>query len=153
MRVLCREPSRWSKLRTQGAYRFWYRQSPRYFNTIEDIDHDTPSLDVSGMTFVYLDMLGHLHWFVAVPPQREPIGNINSSPQDWSLPFRAAGLEIANFQPVTSTTVPLHAYDVRMAWEGSDPAQPDLKVHIEAAAFRGKLIYFETIYPWDLQRR
>jgi MFS family permease len=145
--------SRWSRLRTQGAYRFWYRQSPRYFTTIEDIDQDTPALDVSGMTLVYLDMLGHLHWFVGVPPQREPPANMNDSAPDWSVPFREAGLEIASFQSVVSTFVPLHAYDVRMAWEGSDPAQPDLKVHIEAAAFHGKLVYFETIYPWDQPTR
>jgi serine/threonine-protein kinase len=145
--------SRWSRLRTQGAYRFWYRQSPRYFTTIEDIDQDTPALDVSGMTLVYLDMVGHLHWFIGVPPQREPSANINDSAPDWSVPFREAGLEIASFQPVVSTFVPLHASDVRMAWEGSDPAQPDLKVHIEAAAFHGKLVYFETIYPWDQPTR
>lgn len=145
--------SRWSMLRTQGAYRFWYRQSPRYFDTIDDIDNDTPALDVSGMTLVYLDMLGRLHWFVGVPPQREPTGNINGSAPDWSIPFRAAGLEMATFHPVTSTFVPLHAYDMRMAWEGSDPNQPDLKVHIEAAAFRGKFVYFETIYPWDQATR
>ena len=145
--------SRWSRLRTQGAYRFWYRQTPRYFATIGNIDEDTPALDVSGMTLVYLDMLGHLHWFVGVPPQREPPANINDSAPDWSLPFREAGLDIAKFQPVVSTFVPLHAYDVRMAWEGSDPAQPDLKVHIEAAAFHGKFVYFETIYPWDQATR
>lgn len=145
--------SRWSRLRTQGAYRFWYRQSPRYFATIDDIDANSPALDVSGMTLVYLDMLGHLHWFVGVPPQREPPGNISGSAPDWSIPFRAAGLEMASFQPVSSTFVPLHAYDVRMAWEGPAPAQPDLTVHIEAAAFRGKLVYFETIYPWDQATR
>ena len=145
--------SRWSRLRTQGAYRFWYRQSSRYFDTIADLDEHTPALDVSGMTLVYLDMLGHLHWFVGVPPQREPAGNLNQGAPDWSIPFRAAGLELASFHPVPSTFVPLHAYDVRTAWEGTDPAEPDSKVHIEAAAFRGKLVYFETMYPWDQATR
>jgi hypothetical protein len=45
--------------------------------------------------------------------------------------------------------VPLHAFDARAAWDGTDPAQPEHRVHVEAAAFHGKLIYFETIYPWD----
>jgi len=54
------------------SYRFWYRQSPRYFETIESIGVDVPALDVSGMTAVYLDMEGRLHWFIGVPPQREP---------------------------------------------------------------------------------
>jgi len=147
-------PARWTKLRTEGpgAYRFWYRQSPRYFETVEEIAVDRPALDVSGMTSVYLDMAGRLHWFVGVPPQREPATSTQATP-DWSLPFHEAGLDMANFQPVASTWVPLHAYDARAAWDGTDPAQPDSKIHVEAAAFHGRLIYFETIYPWDQPAR
>lgn len=142
--------TRWEKMRNlgPGPYRFWYRQSPRYFETLEGIQVDKPALDVSGMASVYLDMEGRLHWFIGVPPQREPQGIQNPTP-DWSIPFHEAGLELTNFQPVTSTWVPLHAYDVRAAWDGVDPAQPENKIHVEAAAFRGKPVYFETIYPWD----
>jgi serine/threonine-protein kinase len=54
----------------------------------------------------------------------------------------------------------LHAYDTRSAWDGVDPAHAQIKsadtsgqtagnTHVEAAAFRGKVVYFETIYPWD----
>jgi hypothetical protein len=150
-------PTRWEKMRTEGPgpYRFWYRQSPRYFETFEDIQVDRPALDVSGMASVYLDMEGRLHWFIGVPPQREPPREplreppVEHPPPDWSSPFREAGLDLSNFQPVASTWVPLHAYDARAAWDGADPLQPEHKIHVEAAAFRGKLIYFETIYPWD----
>jgi serine/threonine-protein kinase len=147
-------PERWQKMRAggPGPYRYWYRQSPRYFETFEDIEVDKPALDVSGMASVYLDMAGRLHWFVAVPPQREPPVDPNATAivaPDWSLPFREAGLDIANFKSVPSTSIPLHAYDARAAWDGPDPAHPELNTHVEAAAFRGKLIYFETIYPWD----
>jgi hypothetical protein len=148
-------PERWEKMRAggPGPYRFWYRQSPRYFQSYENILVDRPALDVSGMASLYLDMEGRLHWFIAVPPQREPPadlqgGNTNTAP-DWSLPFREAGLDIANFKSVPSTSIPLHAYDSRAAWDGPDPEHPELNTHVEAAAFRGKLIYFETIYPWD----
>jgi len=142
--------TRWNRLRTEGpgAYRFWYRESPRYFETTETIQVDRPALDVSGMTSLYLDMEGRLHWFVGVPPQREPPVGENARP-DWTVPFREAGLEMANFKEVASTSVPLHAYDTRSAWDGADPAHPELKTHVEAAAFRGKPVYFETIYPWD----
>lgn len=145
-------PTRWDKLRVEpGPYRFWYRESPRYFETFEDVEVDKPALDVSGMTSVYLDMKGRLHWFIGVPPQREPQLPPGGQPPkpDWSVPFVAAGLDLANFRPATSTWVPLHAYDERAAWEGADPARPEIKIHVEAAAFRGKLIYFETVYPWD----
>jgi serine/threonine-protein kinase len=142
--------TRWNRLRGEGpgAYRFWYRESPRYFNTTERIFVDQPALDVSGMTSLYLDMEGRLHWFIGVPPQREPPGGESARP-DWSIAFREAGLDMANFREVASTSVPLHAYDTRAAWDGADPAHPELKTHVEAAAFRGKPVYFETIYPWD----
>jgi predicted Ser/Thr protein kinase len=146
--------TRWQKLGNAGPgfYRYWYRQSPRYFESVENIEVDKPALDVSGMTSLYLDMSGQLHWFVAVPPQREPQES-ERAPADWSTGFRSAGLEIKNFQPVTSTWVPLQAYDERAAWEGFDATQPQDKIHVEAAAFHGKLVYFETIYPWDLSLR
>jgi predicted Ser/Thr protein kinase len=147
-------PTRWQKMRTEGPgpYRFWYRQSPRYFEGVDDIEVDKPALDVSGMASIYLDMEGRLHWFIGVPPQREPPSDapkVEPRAADWATPFHEAGLDIANFQPVTSTWVPLHAYDARAAWDGADPAQPEHKIHVEAAAFRGRLVYFETIYPWD----
>jgi tRNA A-37 threonylcarbamoyl transferase component Bud32 len=147
-------PERWEKMRNiaPGPYRYWYRQSPRYFETSETIAVDKPALDISGMTSLYLGVNGQLHWFLAVPPQREP----QTSEQvkvDWSIPFRAAGLDIKNFQPVTSTWIPLHAYDERAAWDGVDATNPNEKVHVEAAAYHGRLVYFDTIYPWDRSAR
>jgi predicted Ser/Thr protein kinase len=147
-------PQRWEKMRNiaPGPYRYWYRQSPRYFETIESIRVDKPALDISGMTSLYLGVNGQLHWFLGVPPQREP----QTSEQvkvDWSIPFRAAGLDLKNFQPVTSTWIPLHAYDERAAWDSIDVTDPNKKVHVEAAAYHGRLVYFDTIYPWDRSAR
>jgi serine/threonine-protein kinase len=146
--------TRWDRLRTEspGPYRFWYRQSPRYFVSGGDLTVDNPALDVSGMTSMYLDMEGHLHWFVRVPPQREAADEKQSAP-DWSVAFREAGLDLATFKPAPSTWIPLHAYDARAAWDGVDPKRPENNVHVEAASFRGKPIYFETIFPWDQPSR
>jgi serine/threonine-protein kinase len=147
-------PQRWEKMRSiaPGPYRYWYRQSPRYFETIETIEVDKPGLDISGMASLYLDVNGHLHWFLGVPPQREPQTSEHVN-VDWSIPFHAAGLDLKNFQPVTSTWVPLHAYDERAAWDGIDTTNPNEKVHVEAAAYHGRLVYFDTIYPWDRSAR
>jgi hypothetical protein len=101
---------------------------------------------------LYLDVNGRLHWFLGVPPQREPETSEHIN-VDWSIPFHAAGLDLENFQPVTSTWIPLHAYDERAAWDGIDVTHPNDKIHIEAAAFHGKLVYFDTIYPWDRSAR
>jgi hypothetical protein len=123
---------RWDKLRTEspGPYRFWYRDSPRYFEASDEIAVDTPALDVSGMSSLYLDLDGRLRWFAHVPPQREPPAGVTSA-VDWSSLFREAGLDLATFQKATSTWVPLHAYDERAAWDGVDPLRPEQKVHVE----------------------
>ncbi len=143
--------TRWARLRTDAAagYRFWYRQSPRYLVTREDVTFEQPAQAVSGMTGVYLDMQGHLHYFVGVPPQREAAPQSPRPAPDWSHFFNAAGLDQTRFQPVASTWVPPYASDARAAWDGSDPAQPEHTIHVEAAAFAGQPVYFETIYPWD----
>jgi len=150
-----KSPNRWDRLRTEkpGPYRFWYRESPRYLDTSEGfVTPDNPPLNISGMTMIYLDTDGRLHWFLHVPPQREPNpGTVN--PLDWSPLFHEAGFDMARFQQVPSTWVPLAAYDERLAWDGGDSLRPDQKVHIEAAAFRGKPVYFETTYPWDQPTR
>jgi len=147
-------PQRWEKMRSiaPGPYRYWYRQSPRYFETIDTIEVDKPALDISGMASLYLDVNGHLHWFLGVPPQRDPQTSEHIN-VDWSIPFHAAGLDLKNFQPVTSTWVPLHAYDERAAWDGINITDQNEKVHVEAAAYHGRVVYFDTIYPWDRSAR
>ena len=149
-----RSPNRWERLRTENAqYRFWYRESPRYFETAAgEVEADHPALDVSGMTTLYLDMDGRLHWFRHVPPQRET-SPVTQQLMDWSSMFREAGLDINAFQKVASTWIPLHAYDERVAWDGADPLHPDQKLHVEAASLHGRPVYFETTYPWDLAAR
>jgi serine/threonine-protein kinase len=150
--------NRWDKLKTgqPSAFYFWYRQSPRYLQTsgVEAIRADNPPEIVSGMVRVLLDSQGQLRFFSAVPPQREEAVSVEKLPQpDWSALFAEAGFNQANFQAVESTWVPQHAYDVRAAWDGAYPAQPAMKIHVEAAAYRGKPVYFEVINPWDQPTR
>ena len=38
--------------------------------------------------------------------------------------------------------------DARAAWTGSLAERPDIPMRIEAAAYRGKPVYFELIGPW-----
>jgi serine/threonine-protein kinase len=44
----------------------------------------------------------------------------------------------------------LTAYDVRAAWTGVYPDQPDIPIRIEAAAYRGKTVHFAVVAPWSL---
>ena len=49
--------------------------------------------------------------------------------------------------------MPLAWGDARAAWKGSWPGRPDVPVRIEAAAYRGKPIYFEIVAPWSRAER
>ncbi len=150
--------NRWDKLKMgqPSAFYFWYRQSPRHLQSsgAETISPDDPPEIFSGMVRVLLDTQGQLRFFSAVPPQREEaVSGEKPSAPDWSALFAEAGFNQSNFQTVESTWVPQHAYDVRAAWDGVYPARPEIKIHLEAAAYRGKPVYFEVINPWDQPAR
>ena len=148
-------PTRWQRLQAgqPATIYFWYRQSPRPFDVRNglDVTEDTPARDVSGMTTVTLDTLGRLRSFHAVPPQRTSPDGTTPTP-DWSSLFAESGLDQSQLQPVSPLWTPPYASDTRAAWAGSYPNQPDIKIHVEAAAFAGKPVYFEIFYAWSEPR-
>ncbi len=156
--------TRWDNLET-GAFVFWYRGSPRPLVTtnaskdspmLSTVWMDDPPLDVSGMTLVELNPLGRLTRFVAVPPQVEKPAVANASPNgmpDWASLFSAAGLDLSKWSSATPEWTPPTYGDARAAWTGSLAERPDTPMRIEAAAYRGKPIYFELIGPWTHTQR
>ena len=149
--------TRWDNLET-GAFVFWYRGSPRplalsssLFSSDAPIagfvSPDDPPLDVSGMTLVSLNPLGRLTQFIAVPPLVEKSAGVASSP-DWAPLFSAAGLDPSKWPPAQPIWAPPVYGDARAAWTGSLAERPDIPMRIEAAAYRGKPVYFELIGPW-----
>lgn len=140
----------WKKLETGQplGYYFWYRQSPRPMppGSIK-VTQSNPPVDASGMAKVILDMRGRLVEFYAVPPQ------VDTSPStiqpDWSAAFAQAGLDIANFKQVESVWVPPTYADARVAWEGAYADHADIAIRVEAASYRGRLVYFQIIPPWE----
>ena len=152
-------PARWKDLaggRPAGMF-FWYRQSPAYLvplsiATLTFVSEDDPPPLTSGMAAVRLDPLGRLIAFEAVPPQ--VVGTPTaSSPPDWSPLFTEAGLDPARFSPMTPERLPPTYADARMAWVESRPERIDRPFRIEAAAYRGKPVYFELLGPWSRPAR
>jgi len=152
--------TRWDHLET-GAFVFWYRGSPRPLaagNIFSDapirgvVWTDDPPLDVSGMTLIQLNPLGRLTQFVAVPPQVEKTPGVASSP-DWTPLFSAAGLDPSRWPPAQPMRTPPVYSDARAAWTGSLAERPDFPMRIEAAAYRGRPVYFELIGPWTRPER
>jgi hypothetical protein len=148
--------TRWDHIDT-GAIVFWYRGSPRplaSWNIFSDapglgaVWTDDPSLDKSGMTLVELTPLGRLTHLIAIPPQVEKAEGA-ASPPDWALLFSAAGLDPVKWPSARPLWTPPFYSDARAAWTGSLAERPDVPMRIEAAAYRGKPVYFELIGPWS----
>jgi hypothetical protein len=154
--------TRWDNLET-GAFVFWHRGSPRPLAArssffISDapilgfVWMDDPPLDVSGMTLVRLTPRGRLTQLIAVPPQVEKAGTV-SSPPDWVPLFSAAGLDASKWLSAPPTWIPPVYSDARAAWTGSLAERSNVPMRIEAAAYRGKPVYFELIGPWTRPER
>ena len=127
---------------------FWYRESPspapaeRNLNVV--VGYTDPPLERPGAIRLRLDPDGKLRQLEAVPPQVEapaPVGTF-----DWSRLFQAAGLEMGRFQPVEPQWTPLANWDQRAAWTAD-------RTRVEAAAWRGKPVWFRIVGPWALPGR
>ena len=67
---------------------------------------------------------------------------------DWQPLFDAAGLDMPAFTPATPEWTPRTTPTARAAWTGPLPGLPNEQLRIEAAAYRGKPVYFQQIAPW-----
>ena len=160
-------PARWEKLRTArpGPILFFYRESPRELVStswfpnapwngpaeLGVVWEDEPPQNVPGMTKVVLDPFGRLTSFVAVPPLFDPDPGPGATP-DWSAALAEAGFDPARLQPSGSHWAAPVDSDRRAAWDGAIQGQPDVTFHIEAAAYRGRLVYFKMRGPWVSRR-
>ena len=151
--------NRWEQLKSgnPSAIQFWYRESPRYllalwlFN-VGSVAPSDPARDVSGMTYEALDPSGRLEYFEAVPPQLDPAKG-PAPPPDWPPLFKAAGLDIAQFKPAEPEWAPPVGSDARAAWTSVAPGRPGVPLRVEAAAYRGKPVYFQLVLPWTRPSR
>ncbi len=139
---------------------FWFRQSPEEmlpngFSTISltpgVIRFTDPPDTFSGMINVRLDPIGRLLYFQAIPPEREEHEQATQA-VDWQPLFSAAGLNASDFRPAAPMWNSLAASDTRAAWEGIWPgtSRPLL---VEAAAWRGKPVFFQLAGPWTTPER
>jgi serine/threonine-protein kinase len=139
---------------------YWYRQSPQdmvaeSFRTQMlnpgIVDRDDPPQVLSGMINLELDPKGQLTYFQAIPPQKES----TPAPQaafDWNILFAAAGLDPAQFQKAEPQWSSLADSDARMAWTGTWPGTTR-PLRVEAAAWRGKPVFFSLIGEWTKPAR
>ncbi|MET0754067.1 MAG: serine/threonine-protein kinase, partial [Pyrinomonadaceae bacterium] len=147
-----RSPLRWQKL-TSGqpaVLQFSYRQSPETLvpsSGFSFSENDPPNV-LPGMVELRLDTRSRLIFFDGVPPQTDDAGAATKN-FDWAEVFREAGFNLPDFQETESKWTPPRAFDERKAWTGVYPEQKDIAIRVEAAAYRGRLVYFQIVEPWD----
>ena len=150
---------------------FWYRQSPRLLVAGQVIDtavhpRDQPHAGlvsprnppptVPGMVSLRLAPDGRLLRLEAVPtggaagPSERPPG----SDPPWTALFREAGLDLAGdrrWEEVNGDWAPPVVHDAKGRWRarGIYPGRPDSEVWAEAAAYRGKPVYFRLRGEWS----
>ena len=49
------------------------------------------------------------------------------------------------FKATEQVRTPRTAYDVRAAWTGPHPRQSEVQLHVEAAAYRGRVVFFDCL--------
>jgi len=152
-------PHRWEQLKSgnPSAIEFWYRESPRYLEaerlfSVGFIQPNDPPRNVSGMIYEVLAPSGRLEYFEAAPPQLDQSKGTAPAP-DWPALFKAAGLDSAQFNPAETEWTPPVWSDTRAAWTGAVPGRPGVPLRVEAAASRGKPVYFQLIWPWTRPER
>jgi hypothetical protein len=119
------------------------------------------------MITMWMDADGHLQWLQVIPSEVEPATPSTPAPQtasqsasdtaqassaDWGTLFAAAGIDPAQLQPATPTWLSLAAFDARAAWDGQW-SQSERPLHVEAAAWHGKPVYFSLVSPWTRPNR
>jgi hypothetical protein len=115
------------------------------------VTDDDPAPILSGMINLALDPRGRLTFFQAIPPQVEEAGT-HAQAVDWGALFREAGLDAAQFKTTEPIWTSLAASDTRAAWNGAWPGS-NRPLHVEAAAFQGKPVFFSLIGPWTRPQR
>jgi len=125
----------------------WWVSAPWDPPLLGRLDRTHPPFDVPGMTETVLDTDGRLVAFAAVPPRLDA----ESGPWpevDWSIALAEAGLDPLQLHAAPPRSRAPVDTDRKAAWDGVNPAQPDMPVHVEAAAYRGRPVYFEVQGPW-----
>ncbi len=134
-----------------GPTNFWYRQSPRPMIPLDPSGHVSPNdppIDLPGMVSVELNASGRLLKLHALPPQLEDSKGPWPDP-DWGALFAAAGLDMKRFTLSGPKLLPPAAFDARAEWDGSLEQDPATPLHVTAAAYHGKPVYFDVLGPWN----
>jgi hypothetical protein len=153
-------PARVRELGAVEPHPWWfrYRQSPRPMVPSGNprdgaiVRGDDPPLEISGMVSLALDARGNLVSFRAVPPEMDESKGPWPDP-NWMLLFAEAGLDPKRFTAAGPKWLSTEPFDSRAEWDGSFAGHPGTPIHVTAASYQGKPVYFAVLGPWDRTTR
>lgn len=133
-----------------GALSFTYRESPIPLVASDSgmVNMSDPPFETSGMVEVMFDSNGRLEFVRAVPNQLET-GGAAQEP-NWQTLFQSAGLRFDNFKPANPKWLPPEPFDEQHGWDGTFEGD-STPVHVVGASYRGKVVYFDVLRPWDVK--
>ncbi len=129
--------------------RFWYRQSqsPLVADAPDSVSYDSPPNSEPRMIRMALDATGRLTALEA-RPGAESLAAETPAVLDWGMLLKEARLEPARFKPSDPRRTPPMAFDARMAWVGTYDENHPEQIHVEAAAWQGRPVYFDISGEW-----
>jgi len=140
------DPDRWRAFRQPGelAIGFQYRQS-RWLMLPTGRDGrvqggDDPPTQPGDAT-VITNLRGRLMQLRVMPPRFDPSAG-PAPPVQWEPLLAAAGLDSRQLEPVPPVFTPPVFAEVRSSWVGTLHEFGDLWARIDAAAYRGRPVYF-----------
>jgi hypothetical protein len=138
---------------------FWYRQHRDNFlvdsflpfgylvNGDNDVlGYDSPANSEPGMIRLRLDPKGRL---IALEVRAVDGAPGSNAPPGWGKLFSAAELDVARMTVVAPRGVPPVPFDARVAWEGLIDAGRTERLHVEAASWQGKPVFFSVGGDWQ----
>ena len=145
----------WRRVETgrPGLIRFWYRESGWWVipwsMTHLPTSADPPPTEAGSI--VLLDREGDLQRLTTSVSPGTDLPPSAVLP-DWSGLFEAAGLRLADFEPVEPSRVAPVSADVRVAWVEKGTQDLATRTRVEAAALAARPIHFEVVSPFPRNR-
>ena len=147
-------PTRWYHV--TSAVQFWYRESRTDMLAAQilggsiqgRVTEGDPRLDEPEMKLMHLDPQGRLEYLRVAPPRQASAKAASPPETDWNRLLTDAGFDPAQCIRVDPEWIPYSYADARAAWTTPMPERPDVTLHVEAASYQGKPVYFSIFAPW-----
>lgn len=128
---------------------FWYRSSPSAMSPVSNrrvnVTENDPPVATPGMRRIVLDPEGRLRSLLVIPVLHGPPAE---KPFDWNAAFALAEIDPAKFTEAEPAQLPLVSFDQRGSWKGRISEMIPHDFRVEAAAYRGELVYFNVFIDW-----